>query len=33
MAKYTAELKGQMEDGGKLDKEIKKSLENIGFEL
>ena len=33
MAKYTAELKEQMEEGSRLDKDIKKSLESIGFEI
>jgi type I restriction enzyme M protein len=33
MAKYTFELKEQMEEGNRLDKEIKKSLESIGFEI
>ena len=33
MEKYTAELKEQMEEGRKLDKNIKKSLGSIGIEL
>jgi len=33
MAMYTAELKEQMEEGNRLDKEIKTSLESIGFEI
>ena len=33
MATYTAELKVQMEEGQRLDNDIKKSLESIGFEL
>lgn len=31
MKKLTAELAGQMEEETKLNKEIKKQLENIGF--
>jgi len=33
MSSYTAELKEQMEEGNNLDKEIKTSLESIGFEI
>jgi len=33
MAGYTAELREQMEEGKRLDKDIKKSLESIGFEI
>jgi len=33
MAKYTAELKEQMEEGNRLDEEIKKSLKDIGLEI
>jgi hypothetical protein len=33
MKELTAQLKVQMEEGEKLDEEIKKNLESVGFEI